>query len=88
MDRLKSKNVVVTGAGNGIGESIATLFAKEGAHVLVADIEEQSAINIANKIITNGGNATYHVVDTSDKKSVNKLIRFSPLLSSKTTSNL
>ena len=39
MDRLKSKNVVVTGAGNGIGESIATLFAKEGAHILVADIE-------------------------------------------------
>ena len=76
MDRLKSKNVVVTGAGNGIGESIATLFAKEGAHVLVADIEEQSAINIANKIITNGGNATYHVVDTSDKKSVNKLMNF------------
>ena len=76
MDRLKSKNVVVTGAGNGIGESIATLFAKEGAHVLVADIEEKSAINTANKIINNGGNATYHKVDTSDKKSVNKLMNF------------
>lgn len=76
MDRLKSKNVVVTGAGNGIGESIAILFAKEGASVVVADLEEKSAINTVNKIVANGGNATYLQVDTSDKKSVNKLMNF------------
>lgn len=76
MDRLKSKNVVVTGAGNGIGESIAILFAKEGASVVVADLEEKSAINTVNKIVANGGNATYLQVDTSDKNSVNKLMNF------------
>ena len=74
MDRLKSKNVVVTGAGNGIGESIAILFAKEGASVVVADLEEKSAINTVNKIVANGGNATYLQVDTSDKNTVNKLM--------------
>ena len=54
MDRLKSKNVVVTGAGNGIGESIAILFAKEGANVVVADIEKESAINKVKQILDNG----------------------------------
>ena len=42
--RLKNKNVIVTGSGNGIGRAIAEIFAKEGANVIVADIEEDSGL--------------------------------------------
>ena len=38
--RLENRNAIVTGSGNGIGRAIAILFAKEGANVIVADIDD------------------------------------------------
>jgi NAD(P)-dependent dehydrogenase (short-subunit alcohol dehydrogenase family) len=43
MDRLKGKIAVVTGAGAGIGLATARLFAEEGAHVYVTDVDGESA---------------------------------------------
>ena len=43
MDRLKGKTAVVTGAGAGIGLATARLFAAEGAHVYVTDVNGESA---------------------------------------------
>ena len=42
MERFKDKNVVVTGAGRGIGQAMATAFAAEGAKVAVLSRNEQS----------------------------------------------
>ncbi|HWA31383.1 MAG TPA: SDR family oxidoreductase [Rhizomicrobium sp.] len=48
--RLKDKVAIVTGGASGFGEGIARRFAKEGAHVVIADIHEDAARNLANEI--------------------------------------
>ena len=77
MNRLKSKNVIVTGWGNGIGASIAKLFSNEGANVVVADIEDVSGEKIVEEITHNGNKAIYQNVDTSNSESVKNLIQSS-----------
>ena len=70
MDRLKSKNVVVTGAGNGIGESIATLFAKEGAKIAILARRTKEGNTVAESIIKAGGDAIFVSCDVSDPENV------------------
>ncbi|MDQ3791189.1 MAG: glucose 1-dehydrogenase [Actinomycetota bacterium] len=50
MDRLEGKRAIVTGAGAGIGRSIALRFAAEGARVAVADVDEEAAKRVASEI--------------------------------------
>ncbi len=52
--RLAGKIAIITGAGSGFGEGIATRFAEEGAKVIVADIDEVAAKRVARAI---GGTA-------------------------------
>jgi len=51
--RLAEKIAIVTGAGGGFGEGIATLFAREGARVVVADLNAAAAGRVASAIGTN-----------------------------------
>ncbi|MBP6672330.1 MAG: 3-oxoacyl-ACP reductase FabG [Bacteroidetes bacterium] len=55
--RLKNKVAVITGAGQGIGKTTAHLFAREGASIIVADINLEHAQTTANEITANGGKA-------------------------------
>lgn len=55
--RLKDKMAIVTGAGRGIGEAIASLFAEEGAKVLVNDVNEADANSTAEAIKGRGRQA-------------------------------
>lgn len=48
--RLQGKVALVTGAGGGFGEGIARLFATEGAHVVVADLDAAAAARVAGEI--------------------------------------
>jgi NAD(P)-dependent dehydrogenase (short-subunit alcohol dehydrogenase family) len=50
MDRLEGKRAVVTGAGAGIGRSIALRLASEGARVALADVDEETAEKVASEI--------------------------------------
>src|SRR5918994_2724357 len=50
MDRLAGKSAVVTGAGAGIGRSIALRLASEGARVALADVDEEAARKVASEI--------------------------------------
>ena len=70
MFRLDGKRALITGAGSGIGEAIATLFSAQGAHVIVADVQADAAERVANDISRQGGNATPLVVDVTDEDQV------------------
>jgi NAD(P)-dependent dehydrogenase (short-subunit alcohol dehydrogenase family) len=55
--RLKDKVAIVTGAGRGIGETIALLFAEEGANLVVNDVNEADVNSTAEKIKDRGRQA-------------------------------
>ena len=57
MGRLAGKRAVVTGAGRGLGASVAELFAREGARVVVSDVDATSADGTARRIVDAGGEA-------------------------------
>jgi 3-oxoacyl-[acyl-carrier protein] reductase len=48
--RLENKIVIITGAGGGIGKETAILFAREGAKVVVADLNEKSGFQTVKKL--------------------------------------
>ena len=50
MDRLEGKRAIVTGAGAGIGRSIALRLASEGARVAIAEVDESAAVKVASEI--------------------------------------
>ncbi|MFN7992777.1 MAG: SDR family oxidoreductase [Bryobacteraceae bacterium] len=72
--RLKDKVAVITGAGSGIGRACAREFAKEGAHVVVADIVPAAAAETVNMIRAAGGTALAVVTDVANPESVQALI--------------
>ena len=65
MFSLSGKTAVVTGAGSGIGKSIALTFAKQGAHVEVFDLDEAAAKAVEGEILAEGGSAGHAVCDVS-----------------------
>lgn len=75
MDRLKDKVAVVTGAGAGIGRAIATLFAAEGAHVFVTDLNGEAAASVTAALAGEGRKSTAMTVDVSRGQDVSTLFR-------------
>jgi len=73
MFSLNGKIALVTGAGSGIGASIAQVFAKAGAQVIVTDIKAAGAETTAAQIKADGGRAESLAVDVSDEASVQRL---------------
>lgn len=55
---LNGKIALVSGASRGIGEAIARLLARQGAHVLVSSRKAESCQHVADRIIADGGQAT------------------------------
>lgn len=73
-DRLSEKVAVITGAGSGIGRAMATLFAQEGAKVVVADILEERVNEVVEAISGEGGTAIGVVVNVADREEVEGMI--------------
>lgn len=60
---FSNKTVIITGAGNGIGKGIASLYAEKGANVVIADIDETAGAQLAASIKENGGEALFVQTD-------------------------
>lgn len=75
MDRLKGKVALITGAGRGIGRSIALAFAKEGAKVAVSDLELESAKTVVKEIKKACGSAIGLQFDVRIKKHIDRAIK-------------
>ncbi|HEX30414.1 TPA: 3-oxoacyl-[acyl-carrier-protein] reductase [Candidatus Poribacteria bacterium] len=72
---LKDKVAIITGSARGIGKSIATLFARQGAKVVISDIADEIGEKTAQEIRELGGEAIYLHCDVSDPEDVERLIR-------------
>jgi 3-oxoacyl-[acyl-carrier protein] reductase len=71
MDQLLGKVAIITGSGSGFGEGIARLYAKEGARVVIADINADAARRVAAGI---GSNALMMQTDVSSRADIDTLI--------------
>ncbi|MCE3544305.1 SDR family NAD(P)-dependent oxidoreductase, partial [Escherichia coli] len=67
---LRDRVAIVTGAGSGIGEAGAAILAREGAHVVVIDINAENAEIVVDRICKAGGHAEIAVVDVTDDKAL------------------
>lgn len=67
---FQNKTVVITGAAQGIGRSVAIHFAKAGANVVIADIENDLGIQLAGELLTDGHSAIFMQTDVCSEASV------------------
>lgn len=73
MQDLKGRVAVLTGAGGGMGRSMALSLAKEGVHVVVSDIEAAAAASVRDEALALGVNAISHATDVSNLGQVQAL---------------
>src|SRR4030043_1812769 len=72
--RLKDKKAIVTGAGQGIGRSIALKLAQEGADVVIAEMNPDTGAQTAKEIETLGRKALSISVDVANQKQVQVMV--------------
>jgi NAD(P)-dependent dehydrogenase (short-subunit alcohol dehydrogenase family) len=73
--RLKDKVALITGAGSGIGYHTALVFAKEGAAVVVVDINNEAGNKTVQEIEQIGGKAIYVYADVSKAADAEKMVK-------------
>lgn len=73
--KLKDKVAIVTGAANGIGRAIALQFAKEGAHIVVADINLEAANKVADEMRAFKVRAIAIKTDVKSTEDVNRMVK-------------
>ena len=74
MAKIKGRVVVCTGAGQGIGKTVAEFLAKEGASVAVVDVNAEAARNVSDAICAAGDNAIAVAADVCNEASIKKMI--------------
>jgi NAD(P)-dependent dehydrogenase (short-subunit alcohol dehydrogenase family) len=73
--RLENKVALITGAGSGIGRESALLFAREGARVVVADVNDDAGRAVVEELRAAGGEAVYVHADVSKNADAEGMVR-------------
>lgn len=71
---LQDKVVLVTGGSTGIGRASAVILAREGATVVLADVQDAEGEQTLELVRAAGGRGEYHRVDVTDEAAVNALV--------------
>jgi len=74
--RLKNKTALITGGSSGIGKATALLFAKEGANVVLTDINDRAGKAVEKEILAAGGQASYFHADVSQAADCEAMVGF------------
>jgi 3-oxoacyl-[acyl-carrier protein] reductase len=74
-DYFAGKTIIITGAGSGIGHATALIFAREGANVVCADINEKAARGTADAVNGKGSQALALKVDVTSRAQVEDLVK-------------
>jgi NAD(P)-dependent dehydrogenase (short-subunit alcohol dehydrogenase family) len=72
--RLNGKSAIITGAANGIGRATAVLFAREGANLVLADVNEVNLGLVRDEIAAIGGKVVIRKTDVSSEDEIKALI--------------
>jgi NAD(P)-dependent dehydrogenase (short-subunit alcohol dehydrogenase family) len=75
MGRLDGKVAVITGAGSGMGRASALLFTREGAAVLVADVNERGGAETVERVTAEGRQAAFRRTDVASSEDVRGMIQ-------------
>ena len=73
-DRLKGRVALITGAGMGIGREAAVLFAREGARIVIGDLDEKAARETARLVEEAGGEALVVTGDVALEADVRRMV--------------
>jgi NAD(P)-dependent dehydrogenase (short-subunit alcohol dehydrogenase family) len=73
--RLENKVALITGAGSGIGRETALLFAREGASIVVADVNDAAGESVVAELKSAGGQAVYAHSDVAKSADAEAMIR-------------
>lgn len=79
-DKFLGHVVVITGAGSGIGETTARLFAQQGAQLVLFDVDKENLQRVRDSIHQAGGKADFCVCDVSNEQNVIEAIETTILL--------
>jgi 3-oxoacyl-[acyl-carrier protein] reductase len=74
-DYFAGKTIIITGAASGIGRSTALIFAREGANVVCADLNDKGAKETADQVAARGGKALALKTDVTSRKQVDTMTR-------------
>ena len=72
--RLEGNVAIITGAASGIGRATALLFAREGARLALADLEEEGLGKLVDQVIADGGRAVMQKTNVADEGEVKALV--------------
>lgn len=70
--RFTDRAVVVTGAGGGLGRALSLGFAREGAHLILTDVDQKLMDQTAELVLAEGASCSTHPLDLVDESAIER----------------